>query len=50
MLQPGTYIWENAHKLLDKVSNQAADHQVILPLALDMFVVMLDGHLQEPGE
>jgi hypothetical protein len=25
MLQPGTYIWENTHKLLDRVSNQAAD-------------------------
>jgi hypothetical protein len=50
MLQPSTYNWENAHKVLDRVSNQAADHQAVLPLALDMFVVMLDGHLQAPGE
>jgi hypothetical protein len=50
MLQPSTYNWENAHKVLDRVSNQAAVHQAVLPLALDMFVVMLDGHLQAPGE
>jgi hypothetical protein len=50
MLQPCTYNWENAHKVLDRMSNQVADHQAVLPLALDMFVVMLDRHLQAPGE
>jgi hypothetical protein len=50
MLQPCTYSWENAHKVLDRMSSQAANHQAVLPLTLDMFVEMLDGHLQAPGE